>query len=160
MSDYDTDIYAWSQRQGGLLRRLAAGERVNDADLDWPNIAEEIETVGRSERAAVASHIAIIIEHLIKLQASPASEPRAGWIMTIDRSRGEIERLLGEQPFLAGERLSLADVLFAPQLDFLAATPEGASLLAGTRLNAWLGRMKARPSLIATPRPLPLQAAA
>ncbi|HXS28465.1 MAG TPA: glutathione S-transferase family protein [Steroidobacteraceae bacterium] len=76
------------------------------------------------------------------------------------RCIGEIERLLGEQPFLAGERLSLADVLFAPQLDFLAATPEGASLLAGTRLNAWLGRMRARPSMIGTPRPLALQAAA
>ena len=94
------DIYAWSRRQGGLLRRLAAGERVNDADLDWPNIAEEIETVGRSERTAVASHIATIIEHLIKLLASPASEPRAGWIMTIDRSRIEIERLLEDSPSL------------------------------------------------------------
>jgi hypothetical protein len=37
MSDYETDILAWSERQGALLRRLAAGERVNDADLDWPN---------------------------------------------------------------------------------------------------------------------------
>ena len=83
MSDYDLDIYVWSQRQGALLRRLAAGERVNDADLDWPNIAEEIETVGRSERTAVASHIANVIEHLIKLQASPAIEPRAGWHGTI-----------------------------------------------------------------------------
>ena len=34
MSDYDADVYAWSQRQGALLRRLAAGERVDDADLD------------------------------------------------------------------------------------------------------------------------------
>ena len=42
MSDYDLDFYAWSQRQGSLLRRLAAGERVNDANLDWPNIADEI----------------------------------------------------------------------------------------------------------------------
>jgi hypothetical protein len=57
MSKYDVDIFAWSQRQGALLRRLAAGERVNDTDFDWPNIAEEIETVGRSERSAVASHI-------------------------------------------------------------------------------------------------------
>ncbi len=76
------------------------------------------------------------------------------------RCIGELERLLGELPFLAGERLSLADVLLAPQLDFFAATPEGASILAGTRLSAWLARMNARPSMIATPRPLPLQAAA
>ncbi len=33
VNDYDLDIYAWSRRQGGSLRRLAAGERVNDADL-------------------------------------------------------------------------------------------------------------------------------
>ena len=45
VNDYDLDIYAWSQRQGELLRRMAAGEHVND-DLDWPNIAKEIETVG------------------------------------------------------------------------------------------------------------------
>jgi hypothetical protein len=78
MSDYDLDFYAWSLRQGSLLRRLAAGERVNDADLDWPNIAEEIETLGRSERGAVRNCVVTIIEHLLKLQASPASEPRGG----------------------------------------------------------------------------------
>jgi Domain of unknown function DUF29 len=86
MGDYDLDIYAWSQRQGALLRRLAAGERVNGSDLDWPNIAEEIETVGRSERAAVRSHILNVVEHLLKLQASPALEPRAGWEETIRRA--------------------------------------------------------------------------
>lgn len=94
MSAYGTDVVAWSERQAALLRRLAAGERVNDADLDWPNIAEEIETVGRSERSALASHIAVVLEHLIKLQTSPATEPRVGWQETILRARGEIERLL------------------------------------------------------------------
>ena len=98
MSHYDTDVYAWSERQGALLRRLAAGERVNDADLDWPNIAEEIESVGRSERSALSSHIGNVIEHLIKLQASPAIEPRGGWQETIARARGEIERLLEDSP--------------------------------------------------------------
>lgn len=103
MSDYDTDVYAWSLRQGALLRRLAAGERVNDADLDWPNIAEEIETVGRSERAAVASHLRNVIEHLIKLQASPALEPRPSWRTTIRRARIEIEGLLEDSPSLRRE---------------------------------------------------------
>lgn len=48
MSDYDTDILTWSAQQSALLRRRAAGELVNDADLDWTNIAEEIEAVGQS----------------------------------------------------------------------------------------------------------------
>ncbi|HSZ87866.1 MAG TPA: DUF29 domain-containing protein [Acetobacteraceae bacterium] len=98
VNDYDLDIYAWSQRQGALLRRLAAGEHVKD--LDWPNIAEAIETVGRSERAALRSHILNVIEHLMKLQASLAVEPRAGWQETIDRARSEIEDLLNDSPSL------------------------------------------------------------
>jgi hypothetical protein len=100
MSHYDTDVSSWSERQGGLLRRIAAGERVNDADLDWPNIAEEIESVGRSERAALSSHIANAIEHLIKLQISPATAPRAGWTETVLRARSEAEELLEDSPSL------------------------------------------------------------
>jgi len=100
MSDYDADFYAWTEQQGALLRRLAAGERVNDADLDWPNIAEEIETLGRSERGAVASHVTNIIEHLVKLEASPALDPRAGWKSTIRRSRVRVQELLEASPSL------------------------------------------------------------
>jgi Domain of unknown function DUF29 len=46
MSDYDADILLWSEHQAALLRRRAAGELVNEAEMDWPNIAEEIEDVG------------------------------------------------------------------------------------------------------------------
>ena len=46
MSDlYDTDILLWSKRQADLLRRHAAGERLNSADLDWTNIAGEIDSM-------------------------------------------------------------------------------------------------------------------
>ena len=43
---YDEDIVLWSEQQADLLRRHAAGERANSADLDWENIVEEIESVG------------------------------------------------------------------------------------------------------------------
>jgi glutathione S-transferase len=72
----------------------------------------------------------------------------------------ELDRLLGTQPFFAGDRLSIADLMLAPQLDFFAATPEGQSLLAGTRLEAWLDRMNERPSMQATQRPEALRRAA
>ena len=77
MSEYDTDVFLWSEHQADLLRRVAAGENIND-QVDWPHIIEEVETVGRSERAALHSHIAVVLEHLIKLQASPATDPRNG----------------------------------------------------------------------------------
>jgi glutathione S-transferase len=72
----------------------------------------------------------------------------------------ELDRLLGPQRFLAGDQMSIADLMLAPQLDFFAATPEGKTLLEGTGLKAWLTRMNARASMIATQRPEPLRGAA
>ena len=82
---YDQDLVLWSEEQGRALR-AAAGAGWN-APIDWENVAEEIESLGRSERHALASHIAIVIEHLLKLQASPATEPARGWRDTIRRAR-------------------------------------------------------------------------
>ena len=63
----------------------------------------------------------------------------------------ELARLLGDQAYFAGEAVSLADMMLAPQMDFLSQTPEWVEL-AGARANlrAWLDRMNARPSLAAT----------
>jgi glutathione S-transferase len=77
-----------------------------------------------------------------------------------ERCLAELDRLLGDQPFLAGGQLSLADLLLAPQLVYLAATPEGANIMAGSKLKAWLERMEARPSMQATLPPEPLRKAA
>jgi len=71
MSEYDSDILTWSERQATLLRRIAGGERVNDADIDWPNIAEEIESVGRSELRATESLILQALVHKINAAAWP-----------------------------------------------------------------------------------------
>jgi glutathione S-transferase len=73
---------------------------------------------------------------------------------------GELNRLLGDQQYLAGDRLSLADLMLAPQLDYLAITPEGAAALQGTALAAWLARVIARPSLQKTLPPESLRKAA
>ncbi len=48
---YEADILLWSERQRDLLPRVAAGEAVNEAP-DWPNIIEEIESVGNEQRFA------------------------------------------------------------------------------------------------------------
>jgi glutathione S-transferase len=72
----------------------------------------------------------------------------------------ELDRLLGSQRYLACDEMSIADLLLAPQVDFLVATPDGKNLLEGTGLKAWLARMNARASMIATQRPEPLRGAA
>jgi Domain of unknown function DUF29 len=71
MSDlYDTDIVAWAGTQAELLRRLARGEQIN-APPDWPNIAEEIESVGRSEINATLSQIVNVLRHRLYLLGWP-----------------------------------------------------------------------------------------
>jgi Domain of unknown function DUF29 len=82
MSDidlYDTDILLWSERQAELLRRHAAGERVNDAAIDWPNIVEEIEDVGRSELRSCRSLLRQALRHMLKAEAWPLSRDAPTW---------------------------------------------------------------------------------
>jgi glutathione S-transferase len=63
----------------------------------------------------------------------------------------ELSVLLGSQRYLAGEHFSLADVMVAPQMDFLAQTPEWEALtVRRSNLREWLARVSARPSLQAT----------
>jgi glutathione S-transferase len=60
----------------------------------------------------------------------------------------ELSRALGNQDYYAGGNVSLADLMIAPQVDFLTVTPEWSKLSAGkNNLVAWLDRMRARPSM-------------
>ncbi len=63
---------------------------------------------------------------------------------------GELNRLLADNAYFAGAEFSLADILLAPQLYYLARHTEGASLIDATPLADWLARVCHRPSLIAT----------
>jgi Domain of unknown function DUF29 len=79
MSEYDSDILSWSEHQGALLRRLAAGEKVND-QVDWENVAEEVESVGREQLHAVESLLLQALIHLLKAQAWPDSRDAPVWL--------------------------------------------------------------------------------
>ena len=96
---YDTDFVRWTEAQAALLRRIAEGQPPNETP-DWENIIEEIETLGRSERSRLASHIGTVLEHLMTLEASPAAHPRAGWRTAITRARIGIAKVLKENPRL------------------------------------------------------------
>jgi hypothetical protein len=78
MSKYDTDILEWSTHQAALLRRLAAGERVND-QVDWENVVEEIESVGNEQLHAVESLLVQAVRHMLKVQAWPHHRDAPTW---------------------------------------------------------------------------------
>jgi len=71
--------------------------------LDWENLAEEVESLGRSQRHALRSRIAVILEPPLKLEPSPPADPRRGWMETVARERLEIELLLDDSPSLKHE---------------------------------------------------------
>lgn len=100
MNEYGTDLVLWSREQAELLRRMAAGERVND-QVDWEHVAEEIESLGKSDWRELRRRIQVILRHLIKLQASPAQPPRNGWRRAILEQRSQIRVLLEDSPSLA-----------------------------------------------------------
>ena len=75
---YDRDALAWAEQQAELLRRLAAGERVNDT-VDWANVIEEVQDVGLSELRSCRSLLRQAITHLLKLHAWPDSTAAAHW---------------------------------------------------------------------------------
>jgi hypothetical protein len=102
MSDYDTDILLWSERPAELLRRPAAGELVNDADIDWPNVAEEIEDMGNNLVRGVASHLVQAILHDLKAEAWPLSQAVPHWRAEARMQRDEARE--GYAPSMAGRR--------------------------------------------------------
>ena len=70
-----------------------AGRRVNST-LDLENLAEEIESLGRSDWRAARSQVQRVIEHLLKLEFSPAREPRSEWLDSIVQARDDLADLL------------------------------------------------------------------
>ena len=81
---YETDWYAWAKGQAELLREGRFDE------LDLEHLTEEVDDLGESLHRSVRSRIRTIIEHLLKLEHSPAQDPRAGWGDTIDTQRSEL----------------------------------------------------------------------
>jgi hypothetical protein len=109
MTDYETDLSAWAGEQATLLRRVAAGERVNDADFDWLHIAEELEAVSRRERRELRNRTIRLLQHLLKWHYQPDHRSRS-WRATINTQRREIESLLNDNPSL---RATVPDIISA-----------------------------------------------
>lgn len=95
---YDDDFYAWTQAQARALKARDA------AALDWPNLLEEIETLGRSEKRALQSGLQIALTHLLKLAYTLGStDPMRGWRISARGGRRVAQRALAEQRSLRSQ---------------------------------------------------------
>ena len=90
---YEQDFLAWVEDQAQALRSRQASA------LDWDNLLEEIETMGRSEKNALRSRLRVLLMHLIKWQWQPEKKSKS-WAQTIREQRLAIKYLLKDSPSL------------------------------------------------------------
>jgi hypothetical protein len=104
---YENDFFAWTVQQAAALRRGA--QAGTDPALDWETLAEEVESMGRSERRALDSALLRIIEHLLKLEYSPAVPLRRGWEESVNAHRMDAIHALRDSPSLR-RQIELAQI--------------------------------------------------
>jgi hypothetical protein len=90
---YERDFHAWTQEQAEKLRARAHN------DIDWENAAEEIESLGRSDRREISRRLGVLLVHLLKWQFQPSNR-KTGWLSTIREQRHRIKGLIDESPSL------------------------------------------------------------
>ena len=75
---YDDDIVTWADEQAASLRVLAQRPDLSNA-LDWENIAEEVESLGRSQVQGVESAILLVLVHVLKYLSAPTAQSTRSW---------------------------------------------------------------------------------
>jgi len=93
MQLYETDFYAWTQSQANLLLHHQWSQ------LDLSNLIEEIESLGRQQRAELRNRLSVLIGHLLKWEYQPEQRSRS-WLNTIRIQRIDTLELLEENPSL------------------------------------------------------------
>jgi len=89
---YDADFYAWAQQQAETLRRLQVSHPT--LPLDFAHLIEEVEDLARSDWRAARSQLHRLLEHLLKLEYSPARQPRHQWRRRVRDARNELGDIL------------------------------------------------------------------
>lgn len=118
---YDQDFYAWCIEQAARIR---AGE-----PMDQENVAEEIESMGRSDKRQIESRLEVILMHLLKWHFQPEQRSNS-WRATINEQRRGIRKLIAESP-------SLASYPAARLADAYAQAREGAADETGAATSAF-----------------------
>src|SRR5712691_10351974 len=93
---YEQDFYAWTQHQAAVLRAQKWH------DLDYDNLAEEVESLGKSQQNALESRLERLVLHLLKWRYQPDKRVRGhSWEDTIREQRRRTSRLLSQNPSLS-----------------------------------------------------------
>jgi enoyl reductase-like protein len=100
---YETDYNQWIQETVQNLR-----ER-NFNNIDWENLIEEIESMGKNDKRALISLLTRLLEHLLKLAYWESEKPRSGnhWASEIVNFRSQIQTRLEDSPSLKPQLITM-----------------------------------------------------
>jgi hypothetical protein len=90
---YEQDYHRWTEEQGRALREQ------RPAGVDWENVAEEIESLGRSDKRSIESNLNVILVHLLKWRHQPGKQT-GSWKASLAEHRLRISKLIDESPSL------------------------------------------------------------
>jgi hypothetical protein len=93
---YEEDFYAWANEQAALLR----SGQLSAADI--AHIAEEIESMGKTEKRELVSRLTVLLLHLLKWQFQPTLRG-ASWRLSIANTRDELADHLADNPSLKAQ---------------------------------------------------------
>ncbi|MDJ0576670.1 MAG: DUF29 domain-containing protein [Xenococcaceae cyanobacterium MO_234.B1] len=100
---YDSDFALWIE---DTVNKLKAR---NTEDLDWENLIEEIESLGKRDKRELESRLTTLFEHGLKRRYVPLPECYRGWEVTINRTQQELTRILRDSPSLKNYLLAVCD---------------------------------------------------
>ena len=107
------DFYGWTQDQADALRRRSVNE------IDWDNLLEEIEGLGRAEESQLTNRLVVLVAHLLKWRMQPTKRTRS-CVLTIREQRRRIKRLVERNPSLRPSLDRIYGEAYPSAVDFAA----------------------------------------
>ncbi|MBD2437494.1 DUF29 domain-containing protein [Nostoc sp. FACHB-110] len=111
---YESDFVAWCERTVAQLK-------AKDVDnLDFDNLIEEIESLGKSERREMRNRLLVLIAHILKRMYVNSPENFNGWEVTIVEQRKQLKGLLKDSPSLKPYLTQIFPEVYTDALDIVA----------------------------------------
>ncbi|MGF1518171.1 MAG: DUF29 domain-containing protein [Nodosilinea sp.] len=111
---YEADYLSWIEATAAALKRQDYGV------IDWENVVEEIEDMGRRERQSLKSNLVVLLLHLLKWQFQPDKQSNS-WKASIVEHRQRLQNRLEDSPSLRPYLETIFDKCYADAVERAAA---------------------------------------
>ena len=108
---YDRDFNLWIEE---TITQLKAK---NTEKLDWENLIEEIEALGKRDKRELENRLTTLFEHALKYRYVALPDCYSGWEITLKRTQKELKKILRDSPSLKNYFLAIAEDCYQDAVD-------------------------------------------